>query len=132
MPTCSFVPFSDFQDIEPQEITKDFFSPQFTSSPIPFDEDSSLNSTYSSSDDESSQLYKGSPLSQAEFMVKFNTIGSRLQLSNAAKSAILNFIAEVLPFPNKCPTFYQMQDTELPYSKVKTRCRKWSAVHDVD
>lgn len=53
----------------------------------------------------------------SSFTSRINDLTTTHRLSDAAKSATLKFIADILPFPNKCPSLYDLKDKQLPYTK---------------
>lgn len=99
------------------------FHPHHTSSPIPFDEhvylscssdmsgSKSLDSSISEveSDDE---LYENAGIKVRDYHQRLLQISSQLKLSDAGIGVINDFIAEILPYQNKCPTKYQLLKAE--------------------
>lgn len=113
--------FFTFQLPQFNPVLPDNFRPLLTSSPIPFDEESTYESNVTTSSGETiDYLYCGASVSVNDFKENFNAITSKHRLSNAAKSDILDLITKILPVPNKCPTLHKMTEKELPYKKYDT------------
>jgi hypothetical protein len=84
------------------------FEPPRSSTPIIFYDNEDLNISSSNSDD-SQQLYRKSDVSVEHFTSKFNSLICKNRITDIAANNVLQFIANVLPVPNCCPTFYQLK-----------------------
>lgn len=93
------------------------FRPLYTSSPIPFDASSSSESVSCDVENDSDlesddNLYDGAGIKVRVYTEELFQIATHLKLSDAGIGMINDFIAGILPCPNKCPTKHQLLKTD--------------------
>ena len=113
------------QSVSDEDIDNLCFKPLRASSPEKRHSDNELNSVRSTDTDLSQSvcddfLYNGSNVTLSYFSSRLSAISTKHALSDAATGDILEFIGDILPLPNVCPTLHKhKRDLSVPESPVE-------------